>query len=346
MRFAYKPSPHIKTKVSTASILNTVLFTLVLTTIYSIVVQYIHFGINYAVRGLLVVVVSCVTAFTTNVIFHLIRDKKFNIAKIMQGAPLITALILALSLPVGMPLYGVFVAAIFAEFFAKLIFGGFGNNIFNPAAVGIVIAGVAFYGGDTPLASIAGQYNWRISDAQGIQFIGEYGGLVAIFLGSVRGAIGETARLVVLIACLFLVYKKMIDWVIPVFFMATIFVATFLFSLYLGVGLWYPLLHMFSGSLIFGMVFTATDPVTTPVNRQGRILFAIFLAMITLIIRFNAVHIEAMAFAILIMNMFVPFIDQKTANVTITHTGLKVTSICVSFVCAVGFTIGLSIMLG
>jgi len=316
--------------------LNTVLAALLFVSAWSITFQYINFGADYAVRALFIVIGACVSAFTANVAFYLLKTYgvKFDsfgeklksaLPEAKSGAPLITALILALSLPSGISIYALIITTIFAEFFGKLIFGGFGSNIFNPAAVGIAVGGLTFgsavvlpdvYAGATPLADIARYYNWRLSSFQGYSFIDNYGGLFNMFLGAVRGSIGETARPAVLIAFVFLAYKKVIDWVVPVVYVDTVFAITFLFSLYICVGFWYPVMHILSGSLIFGAVFMATDPVTTPINRQGRILFAIFLAMITLIIRFNSAHTEAMAFSILIMNIFVPFIDRKTANIT------------------------------
>jgi len=366
VKFAYKVSPHVKAKVSTLNILNTVLLSLLFVTIWSIVVQYLNFGVDYAIRASIIVFTACIAAVLTSIIFYLVQasgEKSASFGERLQsafsktrnGAPLVTALVLALSLPVGMPIYGVIVATVFAEFIGKLIFGGFGSNLFNPAAIGIVIAGLAFgsaivypdmYAGEAPMDYIARHHNWRLTEALGWQFICRYCSLGHIFFGSIRGAIGETARPAILIAFVFLAYRRIIDWVVPVVYVGTIFVATLIFASHLCVGLWYPVLHIFTGSLIFGAVFMATDPVTTPINRQGRILFAIFLAMITLIIRFNSTHIEAMAFSILIMNMFVPLIDRKTANITNKNKLAKAAVICIAFVGAIGFALGLSIMLG
>ncbi|MCL2840416.1 MAG: RnfABCDGE type electron transport complex subunit D [Defluviitaleaceae bacterium] len=366
MRFPYKPSPHIKANVSTTHVLHTVLLALLFVAAWSIVIQYINFGADYAIRAVFIILTACATAFVTDIAFYLIKTDgvkyttlgerlKATLPKAFKEAPLVTALILALSLPVGIPLYAVIVATIFAEFIGKLIFGGVGSNLFNPAAVGIVIAGLAFgstivppdaYAGATPMATIASHYNWRITEAVGVQFICNHCSLGHIFFGAVRGGIGEAARPAILIALVFLIYKKVIDWVVPVVFVGTVFVATLIFGSYLCLGLWYPVLHVFSGSLIFGAVFMATDPVTTPVNRQGRILFAIFLAMITLIIRFNATHTEAMGFSILIMNMFVPFIDRKTGNITTSKPWAKAAVLCIAWVCAIGLALGISIMLG
>ncbi|MCL2400304.1 MAG: RnfABCDGE type electron transport complex subunit D [Defluviitaleaceae bacterium] len=366
MRFAYKPSPHIKARVSTKDILNTVLIALIFVTAWSLVAQFINFGTDYVLRSALIIAVACVVAILTNVVFYLVKTdgQKFSsfverlkstVPKTKKGAPLITALILALSLPVGTPIYAVIIATIFAEFFAKLLFGGFGGNVFNPAAVGLVVGGITFgsqvilpdvYAGATPLATISGLYGWRLTDATGLGFIAGYGGFIPMLFGAVRGSIGDPARVAVLIALVFMIYKRVLDWVVPAVYIATVVAITGLFSLYLGVGIWYPTLHVLSGGLLFGAVFMATDPVTTPVNRQGRILFAIFLAMVTLVIRFNSSHTESMAFSILIMNMFVPLIDRKTANITKESTTMKAVGVCIAFVIAISVTLGLTITLG
>ena len=370
MKFAYKIPPHIKAKSDTMTTMHIALAALLFVTAWAVMFQILYFGTDYAIQSLMVITAAVSSAFLTHILFHFfktdgVKYKSFSqrlystLPKTWTGAPFITALMIALMLPAGVPLYAVIVATVFAEFFAKLVFGGLGNNIFNPAAVGVIIAGFMLHSmlgasagaissaGFAELAAGAG-HNWRISTQQGLEFIDGYGGLFNIFFGSVRGGIGDTARFAVLIALVLLAWRKVIDWVVPLVFIGTVSAAAFLFGLYLGIGIfeiWYPILHIFSGALILCAVFMACDPVTTPINRQGRIIFAIFLAMVTVIIRLNANHAEAVPFAILIMNMFVPYIDRKTSNVTTLSAGAKIASMCGCFVFAVGFSVGLSVLL-
>ena len=369
MRFPYKASPHIKKGMTTNEILNIVLVSLIFVSVWSIYNQYVVFGAYAAIDTILILVFSCVMALVSHYLFYLLFDKlenkKFNsfaerftsnTKRVFNGAPLVTALILALCLPAGTPLYVVIVSIIFAEIFSKLIFGGFGSNIFNPAAVGFVFAGIAFGSNlvvpqvydavtsATPLSEFA-RLDWYMSDSQGLAFIDSMGGFMSILLGTVPGAIGETATVAIFIAFFYMVYKRALDWTVTATIIGTSFVIAWLYGIYLGVGIWYPFFHVLTGGIIFGAVFMATDPVTNPINRQGRIIFAIFLGALTMLIRFSSSHTEGVAYSILIMNMFVPIIDQKTANLTNVETHKKIFGIAVCFVIAVAVVLSFAIFM-
>lgn len=358
MNFSYKPSPHIKRNKTTEEILTVVLMSLLFVSVWGIYNQYIMFGTRGAFHGVNIILVTCAFALITHFLFYIgidyLEGKKFksikerissNIHKIKDGAPLVTALILALCFPSGTPLYVAAVSIVFAEIFAKLIYGGFGQNIFNPAGVGYVFASIVFgsslavpylvdaTSAATPLNSIAVN-GWIFTEDIGRELINSYGGYTSMLLGSIPGSIGETARLAVLIALGYMCYKKVLDWTVPVFYIGTIFIISYIIGLRYGLGIWYPTFHLLSGGLIFGAVFMATDPVTNPVNRQGRIIFAILLGMITLILRFKSNHPEGVMYSILLMNMFVPVIDSKTSNVTIKDTKMKWLSVIITFVVA------------
>lgn len=347
MNFAYKPSPHIRSRMTTKSIMNHLLIALVFVAIWGIINQYLMFGPKVALNATLMIIAACLTGVLTHFSYNLICDKfnkvsyssfdvsvKHHINLMMQGVPLITGIIIALTLPANTPIYVVIISTVFAELFAKLLFGGFGQNIFNPAATGRVLATVAFGSllvvptvtdavtTATPLANAASQ-GWFFSSDLGNSYVESFGGFANLFFGTVPGAIGETARLAILIAMIYLIYKKVIDWTVPAFYLGTIFLITLLVGLYFGLGFWYPVFHLLSGGLMFAAVFMATDPVTNPINRQGRIIFSILLAMFTLLLRFSSNYPEGAVFAIMFMNMFVPFIDAKTANITTENSNKK-----------------------
>jgi len=345
MKFTSKPGPHIlangkKPKSRNSEILKTVLIALGFVAVWAIINRFIVFGPAMGIHVILILVTAVVSSLFAHTIFYLFFDwmdkKKFGsfkerfmstIPRTKGGAPFVTALILGLAVQPAVPLYVVFVAVLFAEIIGKLIYGGYGQNIFNPVAVGLIFIALAFQGtaistwyiadvvtGPTPLAGL-NEANW-ILDSGALQgFVSDQGGLLSMLLGTVRGSFGETARLGLLLALGFLIYKKALDWVLPVFYLGTIFVITLVYGLIIGAGVLYPVVHLLTGGVIFGSVFLITDPVTTPINRQGKAIFAIFLAMFTLLIRFNSSHMEGVAFSVLLMNMFVPLIDSKTSAI-------------------------------
>ena len=352
MNFLYKPSPHIRSKQTTFGIVNHVFLALAIVAVWGIINQYMMFGTDVGVRAFFIMAICCITSVATHFIYYFITDffdvnKKFesfahrfidNVHRVFHGAPMVTALILALCLPAATPLYVVVISAVFAEIFAKLLFGGFGNNIFNPAAVGFVFAGIAF-GSDlkapltpdaitaaTPLGMLS-PVGWILNAVEVQDYVYGLGGFRQMLLGNIPGSIGETARLATLLALVYMIYKRVLDWAVPVVYVGTCFIMAMAVGIYMGVGLWYPMLHVMSGGLFFSAVFMATDPVTNPVNRQGRVIFAILLGMLTMIIRFNSSHTEGVAYALLIMNMFVPIIDKKTANHTASNTKRKWVSV-------------------
>ena len=371
MNFPFKSGPHAKGRSKNNEMMAVVTKALVFVAIWSIINRFILFGGTVAIHGILIILVACTVAFATHVLFYMFFDalekKKFSsfkervtsvIPQTRQGVPFVTALILAMALNPATPLYVVGAAIFFAEVFIKLLFGGFGQNIFNPVAAALVFVGVTFgatsltvaYLPDTiatatPLAGL-NNAGWSMTQGQAITFIENSGGLGRMFLGIQTGALGETARFAAVLALIYMIYKRAVDWVIPVFFLGTVAIITSIIGMVIGVGFWYPLLHLLSGGLVFGAIFMATDPVTSPINRQGKVIYAILLAMFTLLIRLNSNHLEGVAFALLLLNMFVPFIDSKTANVTTADTNKKVMTTAGTFAVALVVVIGFTALVG
>ena len=356
-----------KTKSRNAIMQNNVLKALSFVALWSIANRFIVFGPAVGIHVILILVTAVVSSLTAHTSFYLFFDwldkKPFEtfkerfaatIPRTLGGAPLVTALILGLAVQPGIALYVLFVAVFFAEVIGKLLYGGYGQNIFNPVAVGLIFIALAFGGttistwylpeavtGATPLRYL-NEANWILTPDGVWDFIAYQGGLLNMFAGLVRGSFGETARFALLLALGYLIYKKALDWVLPLFYLGSIFMIALLQGLVVGAGFMYPVVHLLTGGVIFGAVFLITDPVTTPINRQGKMIFAIFMAMFTLLIRFNSSHMEGVAFSVLLMNMFVPLIDTKTANVTTSQPQKKIQSIMVVFgiaaVVVLGFT--------
>ena len=238
----------------------------------------------------------------------------------------ITAIILTLMCPISIRPYALGVSTFFAIFFAKLLFGGFGNNIFNPAAVGRAIVFATFMGATTdvitsatPTTVIASEFNWLVTNPEMIKdMMSEIGGIGKLLTGWYPCAIGETSAIIILLVGVVLSIRRVIDWRVPAVYLGSIFVLAAGIALLRGVGsydgipgfIWYPLVHVLTGGVVFGAVFMLTDPVTSPTSAQGRCIFALGAAIITVLIRVKANLPEGCLYSILMMNMLTPMIEK------------------------------------
>lgn len=351
MKFKYSVSPNAHTSVDTKQIMRDVIIALLFVSICSIVLQYSLYGMAGSIRAALIIIIAVVTCYLVDFIYlKLLKVKKEEVkGKVSTNVPAITGMILALALPLGnldslAILYVTFISAIVAELFGKLIYGGFGYNIFNPAAVGRAFALLGF-GKYLAIPTIEGLASasplGALQGAEGsLDAVGEtFSSMSSLFLGVHQGALGETVIIPILIAGAYLIYKNVIDWVIPAFAVGTIAILAFIDGSFAGYGLDYILIHIASGGLIFGAIFMLTDPVTNPLNRQGKMIYAIIFALITFLIRTNASLPEGVVFSILIVNMLVPMIDKLTANVTDKNINKKVFSVGATLVVAILMTV-------
>ena len=234
--------------------------------------------------------------------------------------PAIPGILLAMILPFKTPLWVLILGAFFATFFGKLVFGGFGNNIFNPALVGYIFVTTAFTSqilgnylnpsetiitGATPMATLGSDF------AGGVPAILNQYPLWKIFVGLVPGALAETSALLCLLALAYLLIRKVINWRIPVIYLATVFVLTYIIGAFNGYAtdLTYPLVYLFSGALMFGAVFMATEPVTSPRRRTGRSSTRFF-GVLT-VLPLSKQHAGRRRDSILIMNVFAVIIDRR-----------------------------------
>ena len=238
----------------------------------------------------------------------------------------ITAIILTLMCPISIRPYALGVSTFFAIFFAKLLFGGFGNNIFNTSAVGRAIVFETFMGATTdvitsatPTTVIASEFNWLVTNPEMIKdMMSEIGGIGKLLTGWYPGAIGETSAIIILLVGVVLSIRRVIDWRVPAVYLGSIFVLAAGIALLRGVGsydgipgfIWYPLVHVLTGGVVFGAVFMLTDPVTSPTSAQGRCIFALGAAIITVLIRVKANLPEGCLYSILMMNMLTPMIEK------------------------------------
>ena len=222
----------------------------------------------------------------------------------MDGSAVITGLLLALCLPPRLPLWIAAIGAVFAIAFAKCAFGGLGYNIFNPALSGRAFLAISWPVEMTTWAKPLTYDAVTTATPLGLlkmQQITTYH--INLALGNVGGSIGETSAIAILIGGIFLIVKRYIDWRTPLSYIGTVGILMVL----LGRD---PIFHMLAGGLFLGAFFMATDYVTTPITREGRIIFSIGAGVIVVVIRLIGGYPEGVMFSILLMNAFTPLIDR------------------------------------
>ncbi|MGI6787344.1 MAG: RnfABCDGE type electron transport complex subunit D [Acholeplasmataceae bacterium] len=243
------------------------------------------------------------------------RYQNFSSLNILTSA--ITGLIFALTLPPKINVYVVVMGSIFAIAIGKMVFGGTGNNIFNPAVVGRVFVALAFgsffnTAANPELYAVAGATpltNLKQADFAGA--LANYS-LLDLFLGTIPGSMGEVSAIAILVGAAYLIVRRAADWKI----MLSVVVPTMVFALMAGLGLGnvniiqYVLFHTLTGGLLFGAVFMATDPVTSPLHVTTKMLFGLVIAIITMLNRLFGPMPEGVAFSILFANMITPMLDK------------------------------------
>ncbi len=291
-------SPHIHTKKTSQKIMLDVIIALVPATIAGAVI--------FGLRALAVVAICIATSVVSEYFFNLIVKKDQTVADL---SAVVTGLLLALNLPVSVPLWQAVVGSVFAIIIVKCLFGGLGCNIVNPAIAARVFMLVAFgslakpafpvvvdaVAGATPLVEIKA---------------GNIPELSTLFFGTIGGAIGETCTLALLIGGIYLYERDVITVHIPAAFIGSVFVFSFLFN---GFDVEKALALTLSGGLFIGAIFMATDYVTSPETPKGKVVFGILAGFITVMIRQWGVYPEGVSFAILLMNILDPYIGKLTA---------------------------------
>ena len=316
MKLTFNPSPNYRNELSTTGIMKDLFCCLLAVDLYAVIYYCAAYGAQYGLRVVLLTLTACVSALLTDAVFFKIT-KKDVIKEMRSSFSIITAMILVLIVRVDIAYFALAASTVICIFFGKLVFGGFGQNIFNPAAFGAAIVMSNFAGtynadfvtGATP-TTVAKAAGWMIPNAEFASFITKFGSLGTMFLGQYPSTIGSTCGLLILLCGAFLIWNRDIDWQTPVFYIGTVFVEALIIGLMHGAGIQYALFSVLAGGVLFGGVFMTTDPVTTPVTIPGRILWAIGCASLTLIIRDKSNLSDGVLFAILLMNMLTPAIDK------------------------------------
>lgn len=238
--------------------------------------------------------------------FEKICDRKNTIGDLSAA---VTGLILALNLPIGIPLWQAAFGSLVAIVVVKQLFGGIGHNFANPAITARIVMLLAFSGTMTTWV-IPGAAD-AVSGATPLALLktGETVDLLTLVLGNVGGSLGETCSIALIVGGIYLIVRKVISWHTPVAFIASVFVL----SLISG-GVDYALCQVFAGGLMLGAFFMATDYSTSPATPVGKIIFGVGCGLITCLIRFFGNYPEGVSFSILLMNILTPYISKWTAS--------------------------------
>ena len=314
-------APHISERLSTRTVMIDV--------VIGLVPAMIAAGYYFRIRAAVLISACVISAVATEWLCNAIRKKPSSLG---DFSAVVTGIILALSVPPGLPVWAAIIGSAFAIAVGKMVFGGLGANIFNPAMVGRAFLTVSF--GmlmttwtvpatiDCSMAVISAESKidartqatplaWSkeaIKTGQGAEIVNEQ--LKAIFKGEVGGCLGETSALALLIGAAYLLIRRTINPHIPLAVIAS--ASSFAAIMYLINRDAYilPLCHICSGGLLIGAFFIATDPVTAPLTRKGMWIFGIGVGTIRMLIRIVGEYPEVVMFSVLLMNAVTPLIDR------------------------------------
>ena len=336
MVIAKESAPHLRRKASVTRMMVDVLIALAPTLIFSFAVFQIQTLTIYLISVFIMNAAEFVYVGLRNMMpndgqKHTFKEKfayaykgKYNQNNVLTAC--ITAVIYTLIMPAGAPIYAVIIGALVGIILGKLVFGGLGSNIFNPAAVGMLFAKVCFGSQYKPYSELSTWY-YTIPDAAagatplGMINSGYFSNIQAyslldMFLGRMPGTLGEVYAITILVGLVYLLIRKSADFRIVASYLGSFIFFTLIAGLsVLAVGadinpFIFMLYNLLSGGVLFGGVFMLTDPVTSPINSPSRIIYGMVAAIFTVFIRFFAALPEGVGFSILIANMVAVVLDH------------------------------------
>lgn len=359
MAYIQSNAPYQRRKKSTLQIMIELGISLGIIWILAVVMSFVKLGIKYGLQSIFLMLTSLGTTLVCDVITTVLKNKKDATLKqkipydLVHNYSWITAMIFTLCCPVWTSYYVIIIGSIFATVIAKNVFGGFGKNIFNPAAAGRLfvlltfdtsapagIAGVDSSTGATLTGVIQSQTGWLGSNA-----LANFG-VKDILFGTYFGAMGEVFSIALLVIGIVLALREVINWRIPAFYLGTIAVSSILIALVLGFnnpGL-YVLYHLCAGGAMFAAIFMFTDPVTTPTSPLGNCLIGIIGGLLTVLIRIATNNVEGVVYSIMLINTISPAIDHfitaKTNKNTLVKSSVTFGTAALSVLLCVGVAWG------
>jgi len=296
--FFLSVSPHIKDRLTVSRLMRDVIIAL-----FPVIGFSIYF---FRLRAVELILTCAICSMFSEWVFLKLRGKKLP----EESSALVTGILLALVLPPDLPLWAAAMGAVFAIIFGKQIFGGLGYNIFNPALIGRAFLMATF-----PVLMTTWTQPFTLDTLTGatplglMKFQSQPTPILDLFWGNVAGSLGETSAFAILIGAVYLFVRRCIDWRIPFFYILTVVIfssITFVFNHSYGS----PLFHLFAGGLMLGAFFMATDPVTTPISKRGRIIFGVGAGVLVMVIRLWGGYPEGVMFSIIFMNAITPLLNR------------------------------------
>lgn len=291
-------SPHIRTDYSTSRIMKDVIIALLPATLFGMY--------HFKERAVIITLICVLTCVLSEVVYQYLTKQKITIK---DYSAVVTGLLLALNLPYTVPYWIAILGSVFAIIIVKQLFGGLGQNFMNPALGARCFLLISFAGYMT---------KWNLDDvstATPLAILKEGGSelpsILDVFLGNIYGCIGETSAIALIIGGIYLIIRKVISIRIPLTYIGTVSILVLLFG-GKGFDINFLAYHLFSGGLMLGAFFMATDYSSSPVTSLGQIIYAIGLGIFTVVIRLFGGYPEGVSFAIIFMNLWVPIIERYT----------------------------------
>ncbi len=314
-------SPHLKKRITTDTIMRNVVWALMPVAAFAV--------FSFGLSALLVLITTTLACVLTE---HLLCRVSNQDSTVGDWSAVITGLLLGLTLPPIFPLWMAFVGGVIAIGLGKFIFGGLGYNVFNPALVGRAVLQAAFPVAITTWypAFVADRFGNVVAPTLALPFMKppdtdavsgatplaafKFEGIrtdtTDLAMGLISGSTGETCAMLILLGGLYLIIRKMMNWRIPVAVLGSAFLLSGLFYLIDPAGYPHPVFMLFSGGLMLGAVFMATDMVASPLTPQGIWIYGAFIGIVTIVIRLWGGLPEGVMYAILLANAVSPHIDS------------------------------------
>lgn len=309
-------SPHVHGDNSVKKIMWGVVYAMV----PALLVSIYYFGLD-AVRVTLI-------AVSASIFFEWLFQKYLikGVDTYMDGSAIITGVLLAFNLPSNLPWWIIVIGALVAIGMGKMSFGGIGKNIFNPALVGRVFLLISFpvqmtswpkaspiidgiadaITGPTPLGIVKEGLDAGMTVEQVMAQVPSF---MQQFIGGIGGSLGEVSALAILLGGLYMLWKKIITWEIPLSILLSVLIFSGIFWLIDPTQYVNPMFHLLTGGMMLGAIFMATDMVSSPMSRNGQLVFGVGIGLLTVIIRIWGAYPEGMSFAILLMNSVTPLLN-------------------------------------
>src|SRR5690554_1854665 len=271
----------------------------------------------YVFRLEALIITACAVLFCMGFEYLIVKHILKKEPAILDGSAIITGVLLAFNVPSNLSIWIQALGCLFAIGVVKLSFGGLGNNIFNPAIAGRIFLLISFPAQMTtwPATALATNVD-TVSTATVLGLLQDtpeaLPALQEMFLGTVAGSLGEISALALLLGLGYLLWKRVITWHTPVSILATVALFSGILYLFDPIPLYNPLIHLFSGGLMLGAIFMATDYVTSPMTRKGMLIYGAGIGFVTMAIRLWGAYPEGISFAILLMNALTPLINNYT----------------------------------